>query len=285
MGETGSVDVFDVATRTFARVDGFKTVEREARGKKRMMGPSAAAAGEGFVYVSDRGSNEVCAVSDTALKLGACAPLSSPPDDVGYLASAKEVWVTTPKESSLAVFDASQPDVLKPKAVVKIDGAPECFAIDAARDLFYTNVEDKNRTVAIDVKTHAVKTQWSLGCKDDGPRGVAVDSARDFVFVACTDAIEVLDAAHDGARLGSIDVGAGVDAIEYVDATNMLYVAAAKAGRLSVLRFSDRGVPTIVRTQSTAPGARNAVVDSRGAAYVVDPNAARLIVLPSADAR
>ena len=42
VGETGSADVFDVATGTFTRVDGFKTAEREAHGKKRMAGPSAA---------------------------------------------------------------------------------------------------------------------------------------------------------------------------------------------------------------------------------------------------
>jgi hypothetical protein len=35
VGSTGSVDVLDTKTGTFTRIDGFKTGEREARGKKR----------------------------------------------------------------------------------------------------------------------------------------------------------------------------------------------------------------------------------------------------------
>ena len=56
---TGSVDVFDTTSSTFTRVDGFRTAERDMRGKKRTMGPSAAAIGEGVVYVGDRASSEV----------------------------------------------------------------------------------------------------------------------------------------------------------------------------------------------------------------------------------
>ncbi len=280
VGETGSVDVFTIATSTFTRVDGFKTEEREAHGKRRTMGPSAAAVGDGFVYVSNRASNEVCVVSDETLVLGTCTSLPSAPDVIAYVAAPKEVWITTPKDRSLVVLDATTPDALKSKLTIKVEGSPECYAVDEAHGLFYTNLEDKNRTVAIDIATHAVTSTWTLGCKDDGPRGVAVDSARNFVFVACTDGIEVLDGAHEGARLGSVDVGSGVDAIEYVAATKMLYVAASKAAHLETLQFNDRGVPTVVQVMATALGARNAVVDSQGAAYVVDPNTARLMVFP-----
>src|ERR1700728_798549 len=41
VGVTGSVDVFDVTTGAFTRVDGFATATREARGKMRTVGPSA----------------------------------------------------------------------------------------------------------------------------------------------------------------------------------------------------------------------------------------------------
>jgi DNA-binding beta-propeller fold protein YncE len=279
VGETGSVDVFTIATSTFSRVSGFKTAEREARGRKRTMGPSAAAVGEGFVYVSDRASNEVCVVSDMTLALGACLQLSSPPDVIAYIAGPKEVWVTTPKDDAIVVLDASKPDALQNKAVIKTDGAPECYAVDATRGLFYTNLEDKNRTLAIDIQTHAVKATWTLDCGEAGPRGIAVDAPRSLVFVACTDGLEVRDAAHDGALLGKLDTGAGVDDIDYLDDAKRLYVAASKAARLSIVQFTDRGVPSLVRIVGTAPGARNAVVDSSGVAYVVDPETARLLVL------
>jgi DNA-binding beta-propeller fold protein YncE len=278
VGDTGSADVFEIATNTFARVDGFKTVEREVRGKKRMLGPSAATVGDGVVYVGNRATSEVCAIDEKTLKLGSCLTLLAPTDSVVYVASAKEVWVTTPKDHSLTVLDATKPTALKPKLVIKSDGEPEGYAVDAARGLFYTNLEDKNRTLVVDVKTHAIKATWSPGCGADGPRGVAIDQTRNLVFVACTDHVQVLDASHDGALLGKLDTGAGVDNLEYEGTQKLLYVAARSAARLTIARISDKGQPSIVATGKTADGARNAVVDSDGNAYVVDPQAARLLV-------
>ena len=278
VGETGSADVFDTSTGGFTRVDGFKTVEREVRGKKRMMGPSAVTVGDGVVYIGNRATAEVCVVDQKTLKLGKCLTLPVPTDGVSYVASTKEVWVTTPRDHSLTVLDASTPDALKPKLVIKTDGEPEGYAVDLARGLFYTNLEDKNRTLAIDLKTHAIKSSWSAGCGADGPRGVAFDGARNFLFVACTDSVQVLDGGHEGASLGKLETGAGVDNIDYLDATRTLYVAAAKASRLTVARIDGKGHPTILATGTTAEGARNAVVDATGTAYLVDPQTARMLV-------
>src|ERR1700733_8132099 len=59
---TGSVDLFDIGSGTFTRIDGFGVAEREVHGKKRTMGPSAAAAGDGVVYIGNRATSEVCPV-------------------------------------------------------------------------------------------------------------------------------------------------------------------------------------------------------------------------------
>ena len=56
------------------------------------------------------------------------------------------------------MLDASRPDTLRPKLVIKTDGNPEGYAEDATRGLFYTNLEDKNRTVAFDIRTHRPHT-------------------------------------------------------------------------------------------------------------------------------
>jgi hypothetical protein len=278
VGEGGSVHVFTIATGSFSRVDGFKTKPREVHGRTRMMGPSAAAVGDGVVYVGNRASSEVCAVNDTTLKVGTCVSLDAPPDVLAYDARSKEIWVTTPQQTAIAVLDATTPDQPTPKTVIKTEGEPECFAIDDQRGVFYTNLEDKNRLVGIDMKGHAVKSSWALGCSEEGPRGVAIDSRRNFLFVACADHVEVLDGGAEGKLLGKLDAGAGVDAIEFVGETKKLYVAAGKSARLTIATFSDGGVPTVVATHETAPGARNAVVVSSGNAYVVDPQTARLLV-------
>jgi DNA-binding beta-propeller fold protein YncE len=276
VGSTGSVDVLDIRSRTFSRVDGFKTVEREMNGRKRTLGPSAATVGDGFVYVGNRASNEVCPVDVSTLKPGKCLRLATGTDGVSYVAAVKEVWVTTPGDETLTVLDASKPSSLALKTVVKTDGAPEGYAVDDAHGLFFTNLEDKGGTVVVDVKTHKVKATWSPGCGKEGPRGIAFDAPHNFVFVACTDHIQVLDAGHDGALLGRLDVGAGVDNIDY--AGGRLYVAAGKASKLTVASVDDKGQLTTVASGATSEGARNAVADANGNAYVADSLGARLLV-------
>ncbi len=278
VGDTGSADVFEIAAHSFTRVDGFKTAAREAHGKKRMMGPSAATLGDGVVYIGNRATSEVCGIDEVTLKRGPCLKLPTPTDGVVYVATTKEVWVTTPRDQSLTVLDASKPNVLKPKLVIKTPGQPEGYAVDEAAGLFFTNLEDKNQTLVIDLKSHETKANWAVDCGEAGPRGVALDSARHFVLVACTSSVQVLDSAHGGALLGTLSTGAGVDNIDYDAAKQQLYVAAGKAARLTVARIDDMGHPSVIATGATVEGTRNAVADANGNVYVVDPMGARLLI-------
>jgi hypothetical protein len=277
ISNAGTVYVLDVATLTFAKVDGFKTTEREMHGKKRTVGPSAVAVGDGTAYVGNRATSEVCAVAAKTLKKGPCVKIASPTDGVAYVASAKEVWVTTPRDQSITVLDAAHG--LKVKAVVKTDGATEGYGADESHGRFFTNLEDKGGTVVIDVGSHKVTATWNAGCGSDGPRGLAVDPARGFVIVACTDHVQVLDGGHDGAKLGSLDTGLGVDNIDYLPEKALLVVGAGKAAKVTVAHLGDDGKLTTVATGATVAGARNAVADADGNVYVVDPQGGQLLVL------
>ncbi len=286
VGDTGSVDVLDVTSGSFTRVDGFKTAEREVRGQKRTVGPSAVAIGDGYAYIGNRATSEICTVDSVALKLGSCVKLTSPTDGVAYVASAKEVWVTTPRDHSIVVLDASAPETLKTTTTIRLDGAPEGYAVDDSHGVFFTNLEDKNRTVVIDVKSHRPKATWSSECGPEGPRGIAVDASRSFVFVGCTDHVQVLDASRDGAPLAVLDTGGGVDNIDWLESRRLLYVAAGKAVKLTVARFDDRGRPTVVASGPSSEGARNGVADVSGNAYAADAKGGRMLVfrLPSVGA-
>jgi DNA-binding beta-propeller fold protein YncE len=280
VANTGSVDVFDIATRTFTRIDGFTTSERDVKGSKRTMGPSAVSIGDGFAYVGNGATQEVCSVSTITLTVGMCLKLSTPTDGVAYVPSAKEVWVTTPRVQAIAVLDASKPEALVFKTTVKLDGAPEGYAVDERRGLFFTNLEDRNKTVVIDVKSHKSKATWSLDCSSDGPRGIAADAKRGFLYVACTDQLLVLDGGRNGAKLAVLDTGGGVDNVDWLEAQQLLYVAAGKAATLTVAHVDDRGQLSVVARRATVDGARNGVADGSGNAYVVDRANARLLVFP-----
>jgi len=281
-GNTGSVDVVDTASDRITRVEGFPTAEFERGGTKRTVGPSSATVGEGVVYVGNRGDSSVCAVDAATLQKGACFKLDSMPDGLAYVAATREVWATTPRDKSLVILDASSAGTLTAKARVSLEGSPEGYAVDDGRGVFYTNLEDKDRTLSIDIRSRKVTATWLPECGEQGPRGLAIDTRRNFLMVACTGGVHVLDAGHDGKILSRLDTGAGVDNIDYVPSRHELYVAAGRAAKLTVARLDDHGQLTPVASVDTAAGARNAVASEEGVAYLTHSPEGRLLVVKPA---
>ena len=277
-GNTGSVDVLDVGSRKVTRIEGFTTRARETRAGTRVLGPSAVALGDGVAFIGNRATAEICSVDARKMAKMACVELAVPGDGVAYVPAIKEVWVTTPRDESVTVVDASDPSHLKPSARIALLGKPEGYAVDSARGLFFTNLEDKDKSLVIDVKTRKVKQTWAAQCGSDGPRGLAYDQTRQLLFVACTDRVEVLDVGRDGAVLAQMETGAGVDNIAYLEAEQNLYVAAGKAARLTIVHVGERGKLAALGTAVTVEGARVVVVTRDGTAVVADPVHGRVLM-------
>jgi DNA-binding beta-propeller fold protein YncE len=282
-GNTGSVDVIDTTTDRIERVQGFSVAEIKFRGKLRSVGPSSVAVGKGAVYIGSRADSKICIIDGRTLKLGGCIAFAPPsagmaaaPDGLIYIAATRELWATSgappvgvpAADRSIKIFSASRPTHLTPAGKIPLPGSAEGYAVDNLHGRFYTNLEETGQTVAIDVRKRAVVSTWR-SCDD--PSGVAVDSKRGFVFVACTDHVIVLDAAHGGRVAGSIQAGAGIDNIDYAEDAGLLYVAAAEAAQLTVARVGDNGRPTPLARVPTTRGARSVVAGPGGSAYLIDP--------------
>jgi hypothetical protein len=276
-GNTGAVDIIDVATGKIASAAGFATQEVERRGQKRIVGPSVAALGDaGTVYVGNRGDSSVCAVNETSHAKGACVTLDASPDGMIYVAASHEVWVTTPRDSSIRVLDGQ---TLTQKARIAFEGSPEGFATDAARGRVYTNLEDKDVTLAIDVATRGTVATWQPKCGEEGPHGLRFADAEGILLVACDGKVESLDAAHDGAQLGAIDTGDGIDDFDYTAADHRVYIGAAKVGTLTVARLDGKGGLARIASVPTREGARNGVVSKDGHVYLSHSKGSELIVV------
>src|SRR5205807_679351 len=154
------------------------------------------------------------------------------------------------------------------KAKLTFDGNPEGFAVDGKRHRFYTNLEDKDRTLAIDLTSHQTVATWNPSCGEEGPHGLRIDEKAGHLFVACSARVETLDAGGDGAVLSSIDTGNGVDDIDYVPESHLLYVGAARDAKLTIVRDDAAGHLSLVASVPTAAGARNATVDKNGSIYL-----------------
>jgi DNA-binding beta-propeller fold protein YncE len=261
----GSVDVVDTSNGSVREISGFATNEVELGGRKRVQGPSGVSVGVGRVYVGDRADSSVCAIDQKTLARKTCGHIDSTPDGVVYVAPTKEVWVTAPRDKSVRILDSQ---TLRQKEKLAFEGRPEGYAVDARRGRLYMNYEDKDLTTAIDLKTRKTVAKWPSSCGEDGPHGIAVDEKAGFLFVACSTQVKVLDAAHNGEKLSSIDTGDGVDDLNYSPATHTLYVAAAKDARLTVARVDAAGKLSVIAQVPTHEGARNGVVTKDGTVYL-----------------
>jgi DNA-binding beta-propeller fold protein YncE len=283
---TGSVDVIDGGTGAVSQITGFPTGEIERRGRKITVGPTAASIGDGVVYIGNRGDSTLCIVDARTLERGECVPVSEDrtvtPDGVVYVPATREVWVTLRVKSgdnaaakSLAIFDASDPHHLTAKTKIPLENLAEGYAVDNERGLFYTNIEDAGKTVAIDVRTKQIVSKWNPGSKEVG--GIALDPARGFLFVACGD--HVVNLAHDGKVLDSIPTGAGLDNIDYSTEKKLLYAAAGQAATLTIAEVGDDGKFHLKATVPTVKGARSVVAGKDEAAYLIDPAEGRILKL------
>jgi hypothetical protein len=252
------------------------TSQVQARGGTRVLGPSGVSIGAGVVYIGNRGGSEVCAYNSRTLARVACQHLDSSPDGVAYVAPTKEVWVTTPGEQGIRILDAT---TLAPKTKLTFPGNPEGYAVDAKRGRFYTNLEDKDRTVAIDLKTHETVATWNPACGGGGPHGLGLDVAAGHLFIGCDALAEVMNVGGDGAVLSKVETGDGVDDIHYESATHLLYVGAARAAKLTIARADNAGTLTTVGQVPTQNGARNGVVTKDGTVYLAHGGGVKLPAL------
>ena len=286
---TGSVDVIDEKTDAVSEIAGFPTGDIERRGRKITVGPTAASIGDGVVYVGDRGNATICIIDARTLARGESLPIAQSdaairPDGVVYVAATRELWLTlrtragdTAPAKSLEVLDASDPHHLKPKMKIPLEGLAEGYAVDNQRGLFYTNIEDTGKTVAIDVRAHKVVAEWNPGSSD--LQGLALDSARGFLFVACGDHVVSIDAGHGGKVIDSIATGLGLDNIDYSADAKLLYSAASQAATLTIAEVGDDGKFRLKATVPTVKGARGVVAGKGETAYLIDPAEGRILKL------
>ena len=275
-GNTGAVDVLDVSTGKVRQIQNLPTAEVPARGGTRILGPSGVSIGDGVVYIGNRGGSEVCAFNSRSLARVACQHLDARPDGVAFVAPTREVWVTTPSEQGIRILDGA---TLAQKTKLTFPGNTEGYAVDARRGRFYTNLEDKDRTVAIDLKTHETVATWNPACGGGGPHGLSLDAAAGHLFIGCDAVAEVMNVGGDGGVLSKIETGDGVDDIHYVSETHLLYVGAARAARLTIARADAAGKLTTITQVPTQNGARNGIVTGDGTVYLAHGGGVKLPAL------
>src|ERR671933_413231 len=184
--------------------------------------------------------------------------------------SSRAVTVTEPDLGArIEVFKLSKDLVPVESGFITVVGGPESLVIDAKRGRAYTHLWAAG-TVAIDLKSHAIVGQWLNGCV--GSRGIALDEARGFLLVGCSEGKAVmLDVEHGGKQLSSFRFGDGVDVISYNAQLGHLYLPASSSAKMAILGVSNQGQLSLLATVDTAEDAHCVTADDRGNAWVCDP--------------
>jgi hypothetical protein len=242
-----------------------------------------------MVYIGNRGDSSLCVIDAHTLKHGECLQVAPPsagpaaaPDAVVYVAATKELWITTgappigvaSADKAIQVFDVSEPRHFKLKLKIPLDGSAEGYAVDNQRGLFYTNIEETGKTVAIDVRSHKVIAEWKV---HDDLQGLALDSRRGFLFVACGDHVVSVDVSHGGRLIDSLVTGPGLDNIDFSSEQKLLYAAASVTATLSIIEVGDDGKFRLKALVPTVKGARGVLAGKGETAYLIDPAEGRIL--------
>jgi hypothetical protein len=271
-GRTGSLDLVDPVSGAVEVISGFGRREGYAGGH----GDGVTSVDEGsLLFAIDRTTRQVHAVDPKARSIVVSARLAASPD---YVRFAGEIWVTEPDAEQIEIFTfAAEPPMMLPVAKLPVPGGPESLELDLGRDLAYTHLWH-GETVAIDVRSRAITARWKNGCS--GSRGIALDARAGWLFAACAEGrVVVLDLAHGGRILASLDTDPGLDAIAYDAERRHLYVPSAKSGALLILAVSAAGKLSRLGAPQAGAGAHGVTIDAHGRVFIGDPRGGRLVVI------
>jgi DNA-binding beta-propeller fold protein YncE len=272
-GRSGVLYLIDPDSRAVTTIGGFSTSSTYGGGHD--FGATSVDEGNGHLFVTDRTTQKLHVVDPGKGAIVASVGLGGPPDYVRFIPGTGELWVTEPDALRIEIFTLGPDGTPTSAAAIPVDNGPESLVIDATHGRAYTH-RWQSSTVVFDTKTRAMVAEWPNGCA--ASRGLAIDEAHSFFFVACSEGtVAVLDAAHDGHVLSSIAKGSGFDVIGYNPKLGHLYAAGSACGCLMVFGVNASGSLSALG-RFDAPGSTHCVVaDDVGGAWVCDPDGGRLL--------
>ncbi len=276
-GRSGNLDLVDPKTAEVVSIGGFSASAKAGGGHGE--GITSADAGRGLLFATDRTARSLAIVDPSSRAIIARAALASEPDYVRFVAATGEVWVTEPDKERVEVFTLPASGTPTPEhaAFLPVPGGPESLVIDETHGRAYSHLW-KGSTVEIDLRKRIVLRTWKNGCI--GSRGIALDAKRGFLFVGCSEGkAVVLGLDKDGAVLGSLEHGSGVDIIHYNTELRHLYLPGSRSGTMAILGVASTGELSLLGTVKTANGAHCVVSDDQRQAWVCDPEHGQLLLV------
>jgi DNA-binding beta-propeller fold protein YncE len=182
------------------------------------------------------------------------------PDSILYVPGVQEVYTFNRNRNapSATVFEAKTG---KPITTIALPGTPEFAVVDVKAGRVYNNIDSKNLIIAIDIKTHEIVAQWPTS-PGSGCSGMAFDEANHRLFAGCDDVMVMMDSVS-GKVIGSVPIGAGVDANRFDPATKLAFASCGWAGNVTIAKEETPETLKVVQVLETARGSRTMTLDPK----------------------
>jgi len=178
------------------------------------------------------------------------------PDAIVYDSVSGRVFTFNGGSGNATVIDAATGKVA---GTVPLGGKPE-FAVADGQGRIYVNLEDRSALFSFDTRTLAPGPVWPLApC--ESPSGLALDRRGRRLFSGCANRLMAVVDANTGRVLGTVPIGARVDANGFDPDTHRVFSSNGD-GTLTV---ADASGPTVrvIATIQTELGARTMALDPR----------------------
>lgn len=215
----------------------------------------APALGRGF---TSNGRNDTVTIFDLkTLAVIGTVKTGSNPDAIIYEPVNKRVFVFNGRGQNATVFEA---ETGKIAGEIPVGGKPEFAAVDGAGTVF-VNVENTNEILPINAQTLTVKGRWPVAPGTD-PTGLAINAKAQRLFAGCGNKTLVVLDSRTGKVISTLEIGAGVDAVEADPNTGGIFTSNGIDGTLTVARMESPEKFSVVDTVATQRSGRTMAYDA-----------------------
>jgi hypothetical protein len=214
----------------------------------------------GLGFSSNGRENKASIVELQTLQTRSKVDTGPNPDGILYVPGVQEVYTFNRDRNapSATVFEAKSGKVI---TTIKLPGTPEFAVVDIKAGRVYNNIDSQNLVVAIDIKTHEIVAQWPTA-PGEGGSGMAIDLQNHRLFIGCDNLMVMMDSGS-GKVVGTVPIGAGVDANRFDPGTKLAFASCGQAGSVTIAKEETPDKLTVVQTLETARGSRTMTLDPK----------------------
>ncbi len=212
--------------------------------------------GRGFIS-NGRASTITIFDLKTAKRIEDVKSTGQNPDAILYDPASRRVFAFNGRSHDATVLDAASGKVA---GTIALEGKPEFATSDGAGRVF-VNIEDRSSLSVIDVRKLAVEKTWPLApCEE--PSGMAIDREHKRLVVGCSNKLMAFVDAVSGKVVGTVPIGAGVDANGYDPGTGLAFASCGE-GTLTIASADGAAKYAVAQSVETQRGARTMALDEK----------------------